>query len=120
MRDGPPKRVPEATRIDTVTLALLMVSGVPMAIVDARGDEPDGLKRIPGAKRLSVESTASEVESAVSSKETIVVVYSSDLDCSAGAALCKHLKGLGYENVLVYPDGIPGWLAEGYPLQETG
>jgi len=104
--------------VDTVTLALLITSDVPMVLLDARA-RPTEHRRIPGAKSLPADSPASEVRSVLGSTDALIVAYSSDESCPASETLCRRLKDLGYDNVLKYPGGIDGWAAAGYPVEET-
>ena len=104
--------------VDTVTLALLITSDVPIVLLDARPIPADN-RRIPGAKRLPANSPASDVRSLLGSTDALIVAYSSDESCPASETLCRRLKNLGYDNVLKYPGGIDGWASAGYPVEET-
>ena len=118
MIDAKSIKAPAEAAIDTATLAVLIRSGAPLVVLDARSGHYDDGRRIPGAKNLPVKSTASEVESVVGSNDAFIITYCSNLHCPASKALYGHLKNLGYENVLEYPDGIAGWVAPGYPVEE--
>lgn len=107
-------KAPDLATIDTAALAVLLRSGVPVELLDARGDADD-IQLIPGAKCLGVDTTASEVEDVVASKDALIVSYCTNLHCPLSMRLYEHLKNLGYENVLQYPDGIAGWAGAGYP-----
>ena len=110
---------PDLALIDTAAIAILVRSDIPVVILDARSDEYDDGRRNPGASQLPVKSTASEVESVIGAKDTLVVTYCTNLHCPASMALYRHLKNLGYENVLDYPDGLAGWAAAGYEVEEA-
>jgi rhodanese-related sulfurtransferase len=107
-------KAPALAVIDTAVLAVLVRSGIQMVLLDARGE---GGKKIPSSKSLEVKSTASEVEEIAGAKDSLVVTYCTDLHCPASRAMYKHLKDLGYENVLEYQDGVEGWEAAGYPVE---
>ncbi len=109
-------KAPEWASVDTAALAVLVRSGVPMMLLDARGEEAD--RALPGATPLPVKTTASEVAEVVGSKDALLVTYCTNLHCPLSARLLEHLKNLGYENVLDYPDGLAGWLAAGYPVED--
>jgi len=109
-------KAPAQATVDTATLAVLLRAGTPLALLDARGEDAD--RRLPGAVPLDVKSTASEVEQAVGNKDALLVTYCTNLHCPLSGRLFEHLKNLEYENVLDYPDGLAGWLAAGYPVEE--
>ena len=108
-------KAPAHAPVDMATLAVLLRAGTPL-LLDARGEDAE--RRRAGAVRLSFNSTASEVEQAVREKGALLVTYCTNLHCRLSAKLFEHLKNLKYENVLHYPDGQPGWLAAGYPVEE--
>ncbi|MFO8006920.1 MAG: rhodanese-like domain-containing protein [Candidatus Brocadiia bacterium] len=109
-------KAPAQATVDTAALAVLVRAGTPMVVLDARGEDAD--RRLPGAVPLAVKSTASEVEQAVGDSGALLVTYCTNLHCPLSAKLFEHLKNLEYENVLDYPDGLAGWLAAGYPVEE--
>jgi rhodanese-related sulfurtransferase len=109
---------PEKATVDTPGLAVLVRSGLPMVILDARGSQSADERRIPGAKALGINSTANEVASLIGSKDTLIVTYCTNLECPMSENLAKHLKNLGYQNILVYKEGIEGWVAAGYPVEQ--
>lgn len=111
--------LPGFPAIDTATLGLLLLSDVPVVVVDARDCSAQGGKCIPGASHLSAVSTADEIASVINSKWSLVVAYCVDTHCPARLGMCRRLRGLGYRNVLQYPEGIVGWAAAGYPLAEA-
>jgi len=108
-------KAPGWATIDTATLAMLFRSEIGVVLVDARGEGQSVL--IPGARALAVDSDASRVESVIGSRDTLIVTYCGGLHCPASAKLYRHLKQLGYENVLEYADGLAGWTAAGYPAE---
>jgi rhodanese-related sulfurtransferase len=99
--------------INTPGLKTLLDSGVPLVLLDARSGKYDDKMRIPGAKSLNDKSTPAEIAKIVPNKESLVVTYCSNLQCPASHKLFKHLKSLGYSNVIEYPEGIQGWKEAG-------
>jgi rhodanese-related sulfurtransferase len=84
--------------------------------LDARrtGAYHDG--HIPGARAFSVwESDIDEKVGAlfyeVTDQQQPIVVYCTGGNCEDSHMLAQKLWGIGYENVLVYTDGFPGWLS---------
>ena len=104
-----------AGHIDTAGLATLVRAKVPVVILDARSKVD---KVIPGATVLTAKSTKEQVEKAVPEKDSLVVAYCANLKCPASKHLAKHLRSLGYTNVLVYPEGIEGWIKAGHPVED--
>ena len=115
VRDIP---APAEAQVDTAALAMLVRSGVPVVVVDARtGDYDDGT-RIPGARNLGSGASENDARRVIGSKDALIVTYCTSLQCPASTRLYHRLKELGYENVLEYHDGIAGWLAAGFPIEE--
>jgi len=114
---GAKKAAVRQPTIDTPALAVLIKSGVPLVLLDARSGKYDDGRRIPGAQALSPNATAKEAAALIKAKNTLVVAYCTNLKCPASKYLAKRLTGLGYTNVLKYPQGIDGWQAAGYPVK---
>ncbi|MBF0501274.1 MAG: rhodanese-like domain-containing protein [Candidatus Riflebacteria bacterium] len=103
----------EPAKINTSALESLLQSKIPILLFDARMGKFDDGNRIPGAKALGPEAKPEEVAKAIPSKEALVVTYCVNLKCGASHMLYKHLKELGYKNLLEYPEGIEGWVKAG-------
>lgn len=109
----------EHGQIDTNGLATLISSGVPLVILDARSSKWDDGKRIASAKALSYEATREQAAAVIPTKQSLVVVYCSNVQCSASSNLAKHLSELGYTNILKYEEGIQEWVNSGHPVREA-
>jgi len=105
--------------VNAAGLKLLMKSGVKMSVFDARSGKYDDGRRVPGAGSLNSASKPEEVAEAIPDKDRLVVTYCTNVKCPASAMLAKHLRKLGYSNVIEYPQGIEGWAASGYPVQKV-
>jgi len=105
--------VPAYGKIDGAALKKLVDSKTPVVIIDARSAQWDDGKRIPGAISLTTESPEDAVSAALPSKDALIVAYCSNLKCPASAKLAERLVGLGYKNVLKYPEGLEGWIQSG-------
>ncbi|MGM0598847.1 MAG: rhodanese-like domain-containing protein [Candidatus Rifleibacteriota bacterium] len=103
--------------LNTSGLKTLLDSGAPVILLDARSDKFDDGTRIPGAKSLTDKSSIEEVKKVINDKEALIVTYCSNLQCPASYKLYKHLKSLGYPNVIKYPEGIKGWKEAGLPIK---
>ena len=102
--------------INTSALKALIDSGVTLTLVDARVGKYDDGRRIPKALNLGPEAKDSEIQSALPSKDTLIVSYCANLKCPASRLLAARLAELGYKRVLEYPQGIEGWVSEGNPV----
>lgn len=105
--------------IDTNALAVLIASGVPLVILDARSAKWDDGKRIATAKTLTADATDEQAMQVIPSKQSLIVVYCSNVHCSASSHLAKRLSDLGYVHVLKYEAGIQEWVNSGNPVRET-
>ncbi|PKL49760.1 MAG: hypothetical protein CVV42_05340 [Candidatus Riflebacteria bacterium HGW-Riflebacteria-2] len=111
--------VDEPAHVNTAGLKTLIDSGVPIIILDARSGKYDDGKRIPGALSLNSESKPEEISKVLPNKEALVVTYCANLKCPASNLLYKHLKSLGYSNLIEYPEGIQGWIEAGNPVKQA-
>ena len=50
--------------------------------------------------------------------QAALIVYCSNVECPNAYQLMQRLLGRGYRNVWVFPRGIQGWQALGYPLEK--
>ncbi|GAB4281879.1 MAG: hypothetical protein Kow0029_27200 [Candidatus Rifleibacteriota bacterium] len=105
--------------LNTPALKTLLDSGVPVILLDARSGKYDDGMRIPGAMSLNSESKAEEIAKVIPNKEALIVTYCSNLKCPASHKLYKHLKSLGYTNVIEYPEGIQGWKEAGNQVKSA-
>lgn len=110
---------PSYGKIDTQGLKSLVDSKAPVVVVDARSAQWDDGKRIPGAIMLTSDSSDEAIAAALPSKDALVVTYCSNLKCPASAKLAEKLVGLGYKNVVKYPEGLAGWVEAGHEVTET-
>jgi rhodanese-related sulfurtransferase len=102
--------------IDTHALAALIASGVPLVILDARSAKWDDGKRIASAVTLTADATDEQAAKVIPSKQSLIVVYCSNVHCSASSHLAKRLSDLGYMHILKYEAGIQEWANSGHPV----
>lgn len=105
--------------IDMLGLEALMNSKIPMVLIDARTDKYFDGTMIPGAVRLSIESTPADVEKLLPEKETLIVVYCAGVGCPASKMLASRLMKEGYKNVIDYHHGIREWKANNKPIEKA-
>ena len=103
----------EDIEISTSVLKVLIGSGVPITILDARSGKWDDGRRVPGASGLRANSSKKAIRKALPSKDRLIVTYCSNLKCPASSNLAGRLRKLGYSHVLEYPYGIDGWAKAG-------
>jgi rhodanese-related sulfurtransferase len=106
-------------KIDTHALAIMISSGIPFIILDARGDKYDDGKRIASAQKLSYEATDQQAAKLIPSPHSLIVVYCSNAQCSASSHLAKRLSELGYSYILKYVEGIQEWIELGHPVRQV-
>lgn len=90
-----------------------------VVFVDSRtaADYREG--HIPGAVSLPVGEFDRRLEAfrARYDRGHPIVTYCSGRNCQDSHILAQRLFEAGYENVSVFIDGVPGWAAEGYPIE---
>jgi rhodanese-related sulfurtransferase len=101
--------------INASALRTLIDSGVALTLVDARTGKYDDGRRIAKAINLSPEAKDADIESALPSKDALIVTYCANVKCQASRMLAARLMALGYKRILEYPQGIEGWLGDGDP-----
>ena len=117
---GCPRGKSAESRISTGGLKTLIAAGTPMVIIDARTGKYDDGRRIPGAGNLAADASTEEVGKVIKSKDQLIVTYCSNLKCPASGMLAEHLRKMGYKNVVEYPFGIQGWVADGNATEKAG
>ncbi len=103
--------------INAAGLKALMNAKVPMVLFDARYGKYDDGKRIPGARALKCEGCVSNPEfvgNVTRSKSDLIVAYCGVSQCPLSSMLAKKLRSAGYENVIVFKDGISSWAKAGF------
>ena len=108
-----------AAEINTSALKILIDSGTPITLLDARTGKFDDGRRIPGALSLAPDAKDEEIQSMLKSKDALIVTYCANLKCPLSRTLAGKLRALGYKHVLEYPYGIEGWAAEGNPVTQA-
>ena len=84
-------------------------------LVMALADWAYQAKHIPGSIHFATMKEA--IQSL--NKDDEIVVYCSDENCIASAALGQLLERNGYSHVLHYAGGLQDWELAGYPLEGT-
>jgi rhodanese-related sulfurtransferase len=104
--------------VSTEELKKTLAKEEPVILVDARSGKYDDGRRIGNAKQLASSASAEEIEAALPDKDAKIVAYCSSLKCPASKQLAHKLVDLGCKNVVKYPDGIDGWVADGNEVKE--
>ncbi len=52
-------------------------------------------------------------------KKTLLVFYCLGPKCGKGKMAAKAAQDLGYTNIMVYDDGLPAWIQNGYPVTKA-
>jgi len=90
--------------------------------LDARRSREYAERHVAGAESFPIwesEVVRGRVEALVSSGRDArlpVVLYCSGGDCEDSHMLAQTLFGAGFENLLVYRDGLPDWVRRGGPV----
>ena len=117
--DGVQAKTDGKAEINTATLSSLIGSGHQLVILDARTAKYDDGNRIAGATLVGPELTAEAAAKLVAAKDSLVVTYCGSVKCPLSHKLAENLKALGYSHVLIYKEGIAGWVAAGNPVAKV-
>jgi rhodanese-related sulfurtransferase len=90
-----------------------------VVFVDSRTADDYREGHIPGAVSLPVGEFDGRIEAFRARFEPghAIVTYCSGRSCQDSHILAQRLFEAGFENVSVFIDGLPGWAAEGYPIE---
>lgn len=86
-----------------------------MIVVDARAEDFFDGHLLPNAKRLPHYSSDETIAEVLPERIGTFVVYCGGIECPASKILSTRLVELGYVTVFDYAEGIPAWMAAGYP-----
>lgn len=114
-----PSTSEEIGKINTSSLKIILQSETNFILLDARTSKWDDGKRIPGALSLTSEDSIEKFNSLIPQKNSLVIVYCSNLQCGASERLAKRLIESGYTCILKYPEGIEEWINSGNPITEN-
>src|SRR5215831_3185783 len=95
-------------------------------ILDARPYDEYAVSHIPGARAVPGKpgttpalyvADAAEVAKIIPDKTQLLILYCNGLFCGRSERFAEDLTKLGYENILRYQLGAPGWRALGGVMQ---
>lgn len=107
------------SKVDLQSLKIILQSRQDVVLLDARSEQYDDGRRIPGAQHLRENCSAEEAAAVIPSKTALIITYCANTRCPASDRLAKRLFALGYTNILEYPEGIQGWCSAQNPVTNT-
>jgi rhodanese-related sulfurtransferase len=122
--DGILNNVAGSSEISTGQLKALTTSDA--IILDARPYDEYAVSHLPGARAVPGKpgttpalyvADAAEVAKIIPDKTRLLILYCNGLFCGRSERFAEDLTKLGYENVLRYQLGAPGWRALGGVMQ---
>lgn len=102
--------------ISTEDLKKDLDTGIEMTVVDARNPEEFQEVHIKGAISLPVKQWDKFVSRLPSDRATKIVFYCNGVKCGKSKKAAKKAIAMGYENVLIYAEGMPVWEEKGLPI----
>ena len=75
---------------------------------------------IPGAINIPDSAFEKSVDKLPADKAVKLIFYCGGVDCMLSHDSAKKAKALGYQNIVVYADGMPDWKAKGGPVAISG
>lgn len=102
--------------IDTKILKSFLDRGVTMEVFDARNPEEYQEVHIRGAKSLPQKKFDEFAHLLPKDRSQLVVFYCNGIKCGKSKKAAKKATDIGYQNVLVYAEGIPVWEEKGMPI----
>ena len=124
-REGQPATAATAIQHPTLTLAEFraLADSRRVPILDARNEEAYGEGHVPGALSLppsNFDEAYARLKSKLpADKESLVVVYCSNIWCGLGDELQQKLITRGFRHVGQFPDGWTAWVGAGLPSEKA-
>jgi len=114
------KKASTGGTISTGALAAILKSKAPVTLIDARQGAQE--KVIPGARTLGSEALGCSrtLAKTVGPRSRLVITYCSGPKCSASTKMAAGLHKAGYQNVIVYKEGLAGWTKAMGPSCSSG
>ena len=105
--------------IDSVAWAKSIFDKGEALFVDARSQNDYENGHIPGAVSLPMGQFEAGIEFFLNRypPDQPIVTYCSGRTCEDSHDLAHALSDVGFTDVRIFIDGIPGWEAEGYPIE---
>lgn len=105
--------------INDVKLAKKIYDQGKTIFVDARSGEDYEDGHIPGAVSIPIIKFDEMISSFISKypSEHPIITYCSGRNCEDSHKLAQLLLNFGFADVRVFIDGLPGWKAQGYPIE---
>ncbi len=100
--------------ISTEELKSMLDSKANIILIDARSGKWDDGKRIAQAKNLTLEMKDDQIKQTLGASDQFIITYCGGEKCPLSHKMADRLKSLGYQYVLVYPQGMEGWSGSGY------
>jgi rhodanese-related sulfurtransferase len=109
----------ESRQSDNVARARETFSSGEVLFVDARSQDDYEDGHIPGAVSLPIGRFDERIESFLKRypSDQPIVTYCSGRTCEDSHSLARFLLDAGYTDVRIFIDGLPGWQAEGHPVE---
>jgi rhodanese-related sulfurtransferase len=109
--------IPENVKVASPEEAYKLYEDGGSAFVDAREWERYAYAHIPGALHLPVDDFEQYTNELVYLRTShMVVVYCEDIHCGASKKLVELLVENRVKDLILMPEGLAGWQAEGYPV----
>lgn len=102
-------------------LRAMMDRGDDFALVEVLARANYRKFHLPGAINVPLaEDFDEEIQKAIPDKSKPIVVYCSDIECSASPTAAKKLDELGYQKVYDYAEGKLDWKEASLPVEGEG
>lgn len=102
--------------IDTEGLKDLLDRSAEIEVFDARNPEEYQEVHIRGARSLPEKRFKQYDHLLPEDRSRLLVFYCNGVKCGKSKKAAKKALAMGYENVLVYAEGMPVWEEEGMPI----
>ncbi len=107
---------PTYTLLNTEELKKLLDDGTEMTVIDARNPEEYQEVHIKGAISIPEKQFSEHLDQLPKNKSAKIVFYCNGIKCGKSKKAAQKALDLGYNNILVYTEGMPVWEEKGLPI----
>jgi rhodanese-related sulfurtransferase len=104
------------TIVNTDQLKEMITQKPTFVLVDARSPQEYQEAHITGAVSIPVEKLQEYKAFLPKDPSMLLVIYCNGVKCGKSKRLAGQIESLGYQNIMIYSEGIPVWEERAFPI----
>jgi len=102
--------------VNTDQLKKMMAQKQTLVLIDSRSSQEYQEAHIKGAVSLPVDKFQEYKAVLPEDRTRLLVIYCNGVKCGKSNRLAKQIEPMGYQNILIYSEGIPVWEERAFPI----